>query len=229
MEEKLKLILTLRDEIDKLNEIRTENQMNYDKVNNDFENAFNTIQNIDKEIEKGEFNLRTAKDAKILKFAGIVTAIAMTLLGIFFTTCLRFDILTTTLALILEAIIVFASITSLAGTVFDWVIEKYLIKKYAHIRNLREKVKTLNDNKINEEVRFNELKNKLKNLESLIQENNAKLSQNKEELYKLEEEFFDSLRNNDVISQPVLSASEDNVKIKKRTKSLKEKNNKQMY
>lgn len=193
MGEKLKLIQVLREEVSELIKDRDITKKEYDDVENLFDKTFYSMQDGSKELENLQLCFKNAKDTKILKFIGPLSTTVATItffLLKFLTSCQLSDIL-----LVEGLILTFTSVIPicLASTIFDNIIEKYLVKKYPNIEKMYDKVNSLTNDISLKEQQFMEMRRKKEVLTSNLKITEDKLSRKKEELYYLEEDYFNNL------------------------------------
>lgn len=198
MEELLKLIQILREEVSELIKNRDITKKEYDDIVKLFNDTFDSMQEENKELENLQGLFRRAKDTKILKFNGIISGVIMTstfFLLKFLTNCQVSDIL------FIEAMIyAFTPWTTsiLAITLFDSVIQKYLVKRYPNIKEMYDRVNALTNDIGLKEQYFKKISSRKEVLNSILKSTEDKLSRKKEELGHLEDVYFDSLTNKNI-------------------------------
>lgn len=145
MKEQLDLIESLKLEIVELTKLRDEMGKKYDSISLDYFNTFNDLQEKKIELNTSEVELRKVKGEKIIRCMSLISVITMIVtfaLSKSLTTLSISDILLLEVCT-LSGSFVLPSILSF--TIFDGVIQRYLIKKYPSIKNIYDKVKYLTD------------------------------------------------------------------------------------
>lgn len=195
MEELLKLIQVLREDASELIKNKDITKKEYDDVVKLFDDTFDSIQDESKELENLQLLFRSAKDTKILKFHGIISGAIMTstfFLLKFLTNCQL------SIILLMEVIIlVFIPMTTtiFASTIFDSVIQKYLVKRYPNIKEMYDRVNALTNDIGSKERYFKKISSRKEVLNSILKSTVDKLRRKKEELEQLEDVYFDILTN----------------------------------
>ena len=192
MEEQLKLILVLREEINELISDRDITNKEYNDLVELFYKIFDSMQNESKQLENLQLRFRNAKDSKIIKCTGMISCTIMAITFFLLKTltkCQLYDIV-----LVEGFTLTFTSAIPicLASTIFDSIIEKHLVKKYPNIEKLYSKVNSLNKDVNLKEQELAEIRSKKEVLDATIKGIENKLARKKEELYSLEEEYFNS-------------------------------------
>lgn len=193
MEEQLKLILNIRDEINELIKLRDEQEEKYNNIETSIDDTFNSIQNMNKKLEKLKEQFENAKNNKIFKFsipsgigAAIITFIIFAIYG---------DFPDGLFNIILSGVCSFVSGTAVScvPVMILNMFDSFFIKRYSDIKQLNDKINNLNNSIMLSERNFEKMKVDRDSLYTTLKFKEEQLEMKREELYRVEEEYFNSL------------------------------------
>lgn len=199
MEEQIKLIQCLSAEVHELMQLKENDENEYNDIVKKFDSTFEKFQNIDKELDDMMLFFRNTKDVKIIKFNGFVSLFIMIITFILLVALTDIPLANILLVETVTLVATFAIPIMLASTVFSNIIERYLIKKYPHIRKRYNNVNSLKDSKQHLEQQLMKLRTDRETIKTTLRYREQQLNIKKDELFEFEEAYFSSLDNNNVV------------------------------
>ena len=198
MEEQLKLILCLRAEVRELMQLKENDENEYNNIIRKFDSTFEELKDIDKKLDEMTLFFRNAKDMKVIKFNGFLSIFVMIITLILLIVLTNIPLANILLIETITLIFTLAIPVMLASTVFNNIIEKYLVKKYPNIKMLYNNVKSLSNRKRLKEQRLMKLRSDRETINASFKYREQQLSIKKDELFKLEENYFNNLNNSNI-------------------------------
>lgn len=218
MNEQLRLIQALRLEISELTSAMDITKNNYDSIDKVIDTTFHNIQNMYAKLKATNDKIDDVKAKKILKYSlicGIVSSVATLVILKFHSNMNGYtDVLIALVESFTSGILV-----TVVPPMFLPLIDKFnmfLIKKCPDLKEIDDEIKNLETAIRISEINFIKMKKEKEALDSTIKVIGDKLSGKREELYILEEEYFNSLNLENVAFEDGREAMTGSVGIGKR-------------
>lgn len=204
MEEKLKLIQSLRLEVEELVKLRNDAENNYRNSKNEMDNHSNFQHELDKKndnINKLEWDFLGKKADMMMLFTWPIGILACILCFSYLSAVYSsagwaigsFEKFLTIFFAAVAGIVLTAAPAFLLSFELPEKIERFLCKKFNRIRKYREQINNLINEVNTENEKFKNLKIKTTELYNYYTTIEEKLERKREELDSVEKEYFDSL------------------------------------
>lgn len=226
MDEQLKLIQSLSQQVSELIKQRDEDKEKYNNIENSIDEAFNNIQKMNKLLKEYKEQFEIAKSRKIFKFSipcGVVAAIATFVLLIIFE-----DFSNAILNILMSGICSAISgiIVSCVPVMFLNIFENFFIKRFPNIKDKYHKIKNIENAIILSERNFNKMKQEKDNLYTSLKSNEKILQSKLMELYNATEYYFSHSDGKDICNQEILMTDTKEVSHgKKKIRTLEDNKN----
>lgn len=230
MQEQLKLILVLREELQKVSEVRDEAERQYKTCEREMDLSLNRLLKLENEkcnIKKFENKYTDKKITMLCLFTlpiGIFASVIAFILNKEMPNILFFNIMKWALSFCyLGAFTILPSLV--LNGLFPKKIENFLLKRFPSLEKYHNKINTYYNELALEDEKFNKLEIETDKLYDAYMEQDILLNRKTRELLNLEEIYFDSLGNSSVERQEEVVPSNDEGKGKRRVRVPNNKEN----